>query len=82
MSRKWDEVLQGIKEAYDTGIVKTTEEWQYIVYYIFAEKFGWTPEQVDRLTLRELDALLMLIQLNAERTKFDLSWSDKKMLKL
>jgi hypothetical protein len=44
------------------------EQW---VYYLMAEKFGWTPEQVDNLSAPLADWLLaiagMTEQLKAER---------------
>lgn len=32
-----------------------------LIYYLFAEKFGWTPEQVDRVPCKVLLYMLELI---------------------
>lgn len=79
--KEWQEVLSGLKQALDTGIYKTPEEERFILYYLFAEKFGWTPEQVDRLTLKEKEALLVLIYESYKKQEFELSMMEKRRLK-
>jgi len=37
-----------------------------MVYFVFAENFGWSPRQVDELTLKEVESFLLYIR---ERNK-------------
>jgi hypothetical protein len=39
-----------------------------VAYVVYAERFGWTPEQVDRLTVEQDDWLIPIAQaFDAER---------------
>jgi len=37
-----------------------------MVYFVLAEHFGWSPRQVDELTLREIESFLLYIKEKAK----------------
>jgi len=56
-----------IKRAYHGQKVKTDIDIEHeirdiMIYYLFAERFGWTPEQVDKLPYKVLLYMVELIR--------------------
>ncbi|AQQ75533.1 hypothetical protein JDFR1000234_58 [uncultured archaeal virus] len=41
---------------------RTPEEQQLMVYYLCAMMFGWTPNQVDEISINTLRRLLLLVR--------------------
>lgn len=40
-----------------------------LIYHTFAKVYGWTPQQVDSLTLSQIHAEMLLIREDAEASK-------------
>jgi hypothetical protein len=42
--------------------------WEMVAYATYAEKFGWTPQQVDQLTIEQDDWIMPILHaVDAER---------------
>jgi len=51
----------------------TDEVMRLYVYYIFARKFGWTPNEVDQLPHRIVKGLIVMLRADAKRKELEMS---------
>lgn len=74
---KFGNFLWGLKEAYRTGIVRNLDEEDYLTKYLFARMFGWTPEQVDRLSYKDVIVLRKLVEIEQEENEYVMGRKEK-----
>ena len=78
MSLRFNRFIWGLNDAFKTGIVKDFEEERYLTYYLFAKQFGWTPQQVDKLSYKDVVILRKLIEIEAKEREYMMSKMERK----
>ena len=78
ISAKFNRFMWDLGDAFKTGIMKNIEEDDALTKYLFAKYFGWTPEQVDRMSYRDVLIFKKLIEVEAKEREYMMSKMERK----
>ncbi len=78
ISSNFSRFLIGLEDAFKYGQIKSLEEKDALVKYLFAKQFGWTPRQVDELTYREVEIFLRLIEVEGREKEIQMSKMERR----
>lgn len=82
ISSKFSKFLWNLGDAFRTGIVRDIREDDALTKYLFAKYFGWTPEQVDRMSYADVLIFRKLIEVEAKEKELMLSKVERKEFNL
>lgn len=79
ITAKFREYLFRIEEAYKRKMISRPDEEDAIIKYLFAKYFGWTPEQVGKISYRDVQILKKLMEVDAKEQEIMMSKYERRL---
>lgn len=78
---EFDKMLWEISDAITKNLPARGEASEYLIKFLFAKEFGWTPEQVDNMAFKDVLVFKHILEIIARERELMLNRNEQKEFK-